>query len=837
MPAKVGQAMSSGGNSTDFVPAGAERATLKVILFADLAQYSRLVAANEAATLAYVERCFAIFRAACADFGAEFIKSTGDGVLVIFDSASSAVDYAMTVQQRITALTDRSAAAGQFRIGLHMGEVHRKGGDVYGHPVNLAARVEAHAEPGGVCVTQEVYWAARKASRFAFRFAGRPVLKNMPEPVSLYHVTTADDGEKDADHLHLKIAVVDGLSIRTDHDESVPLRSRKAQAIIGYLALATHYRELRDRLAALIWPDLSLGPARRALANCLQTISNALAADGSDALLKRDDSVALQPSWVAVDIVALFDHLAEGQVDEALLQRGDLPEAVLHGLDDVSSLFHAWLSVTRHRLRERMIERLEAALERYDIAEPGLKRAAAALLMLEPSHERAARLLIRHLAASGNGAAALRVFNRLKRVLRRQFKIAPSVQTLAVVENLAAVPQNPEVRTETSVPPSRPPVIAIGSFQPHSETIAYAAAGFRAEMIANLSRFREWTVVETPETGGGDSDYLLSAEVLAAGDDVQLRLTLAARDSRRVVWSQAFTVSLSNWITVHTEVVGRIASTLEVYLSQDRLSRLTRRPLFDLGAYDAWLRGENLLNLWSPQAEDEAERLFEHAIAQAPDFAPAYASLASVYNSREFIRPGVTTDAATKDRALQLSRRAFELDPLDARNQIVVAWSTAVSGRYEQSVVHFDLAAELNPNSVKTLISAALGMAFMGNLDTAHRLLRRALSLTSMLLDYQWSHVATIRYLTGDLEGAVQAAERSKNVIVDTPGWKAAALRRLGRDSQAEAEIGLLQQAVARDWCGSVPATQQDVINWFLWLFPIRQEEVRKELARQLQGD
>ena len=175
------------------------------------------------------------------------------------------------------------------------------------------------------------------------------------------------------------------------------------------------------------------------------------------------------------------------------------------------------------------------------------------------------------------------------------------------------------------------------------------------------------------------------------------------------------------------QLVGRIASTLEVYLSHDRLSRQVRGLPQNLNIYDAWLRGEDLLTRWTPDAEDEAQRLFEGAIVADPNFAPAYASLASIHNSRQFIRPGIAADPAITERAAELAQRAVALDPLDARNHLVVAWSTAMTRHFEQSEVHYDLAAELNPNSPKTLVSAALGMAFMGRVDSASRLLERAM--------------------------------------------------------------------------------------------------------------
>ena len=114
----------------------------------------------------------------------------------------------------------------------------------------------------------------------------------------------------------------------------------------------------------------------------------------------------------------------------------------------------------------------------------------------------------------------------------------------------------------------------------------------------------------------------------------------------------------------------------------------------------------------------------------------------------------------------------------------------------------------------------------------AKDLLERAMSLSSMFLDYQWSHIATIRYFCGDYEGVLRAADRSKNVIVDTPGWKAAALQQLGRTDEARDALMQLYSAVARIWEGGRAATHQDVLRWYCSAFPIKHEEDRGLLAK-----
>jgi class 3 adenylate cyclase/DNA-binding SARP family transcriptional activator/tetratricopeptide (TPR) repeat protein len=803
------------------------RPALKAILFADLAQYSRITAAGELAALDLVTRCFALFRDHCRNFGAEFVKTTGDGVLIVFDGVSDAIDYAMSIQARLAALAGELPGAGSFRIGLHVGEVRRHDGDVFGHAVNVAARVQTQAEPGGVCVTEEAYHAARATTSYGFRFGGRPALKNIPEPVTLYHLIAPGLRPAKSPAGQRTVAVIDGLAVADSAGASILMRSQKAQALIGYLALSSGYRDVQDRIAALLWPDRPAADARKSLTGCLRAAGKAFADNSRIAELRQGAYAGLDASNVSVDVIRILDDLGEGRVAELLLHRSDWPDAILRGFERTSSLYATWLTVARHNRREQALEALEALLGRFDSSEPALRRAAAALLLLEPSHEGAARSLMRCHIAKDNAAAALRVFEGLRETLRERYRLEPSVETVALAESLAEPPPVP--------PPARrgrTPTIGVGPFLAASPDAAVFASGFRSELIVNLSRYRELTVIDLGDRGdGGEVDYMLKAECIQAAADLHLVGSLAVPAEQRIVWSDAYDLSLPNWASLQKQLVGKIAANLEVYLSHDRLSRCLQRLPADLGVYDLWLRGENLLEHWSPAAEDEAEALFERAIAQDASFAPAYASLASVHNSRQFIRPGRRRDAETERRALELARRAVELDPLDARNHMVVAWSAAMVQRFAQAEVHYELAVDLNPNDPKTVVSAALGLAFMGHPGRATKLLQHATAITSLFLPYQWSHIAIIRFLAGDHGGCVEAAERSQNVIIDTPGWKAAALRKLGRGAEWEAALTQLQQAAAAAWAGPAAPTRENVLRWFLAAFPLRREQDRLDLA------
>ncbi|WP_189599495.1 hypothetical protein, partial [Mesorhizobium sp. M4B.F.Ca.ET.169.01.1.1] len=133
---------------------------------------------------------------------------------------------------------------------------------------------------------------------------------------------------------------------------AIALRSPKAQALIGYLALSSNFQEVHDRLATLIWPERSPLAARRAMANCLQIAERSIAGNSAAGILRRGNIIGLSPSRITVDAVRMLKDLGEGKIDELLLRRWDWSDAILFGLEDTSDLFSAWLSVTRHNWRD-----------------------------------------------------------------------------------------------------------------------------------------------------------------------------------------------------------------------------------------------------------------------------------------------------------------------------------------------------------------------------------------------------------------------------------------------------------------------------------------------------
>ena len=164
---------------------------LAAILVADVAGYSRLISADEAGTLARLKalRAKTIDPKIAAHHG-RIVKTTGDGLLVEFASTVDALRCASEIQ---AGMSDQDAGVPpadhiELRIGIHQGDIVVEDGDIFGDGVNIAARLEALAEPGGICVSARVQEDAVGKLDLAFRDLGPQRLKNIARPVRAYSV-------------------------------------------------------------------------------------------------------------------------------------------------------------------------------------------------------------------------------------------------------------------------------------------------------------------------------------------------------------------------------------------------------------------------------------------------------------------------------------------------------------------------------------------------------------------------------------------------------------------------------------------------------------------------
>src|SRR5882757_1299058 len=169
---------------------------LAAVLAADVAGYSRLMGSDEEGTLARLKEVRkTLVDPTIAKHRGRIVKTTGDGVLVEFASAVDAVRGAVEVQR---GMVDQNVSVPQdqrieFRIGIHVGDIIVDDSDIFGDGVNIAARLEGIAEPGGICISDDAQRQVRGKVEVAFDDMGPQNLKNIAEPMRAWHLRPDGD--------------------------------------------------------------------------------------------------------------------------------------------------------------------------------------------------------------------------------------------------------------------------------------------------------------------------------------------------------------------------------------------------------------------------------------------------------------------------------------------------------------------------------------------------------------------------------------------------------------------------------------------------------------------
>ena len=176
-------------------PRGVER-RLAAILAADMVGYSRLMETDETGTLARLKtHRLEMIDPAIAKWKGRIIKTTGDGMLVDFGAVADAVQCAAEIQRRMARRnTDVSPARWiQFRIGINLGDVIVEDDDIFGDGVNVAARLQELAPPGGICVSAAVRDQVGDRLDVTFEDLGERIVKNIARPIRIFRIVLDEE--------------------------------------------------------------------------------------------------------------------------------------------------------------------------------------------------------------------------------------------------------------------------------------------------------------------------------------------------------------------------------------------------------------------------------------------------------------------------------------------------------------------------------------------------------------------------------------------------------------------------------------------------------------------
>lgn len=229
---------------------------LTAILCADVVGYSRLVGRNETGTLALLDQARDILRTVTEGQGGRVFNLAGDGLLAEFPSALAAVQAAVSAQDRLGVWASDQPEDGRMRlrIGVNLGDVVVNGGDLLGDGVNVAARLQALAQPGGICLSGAVYDQVRGRIEIGFADLGPQAMKNMADPVRVYALRIGPD----ADRVEAMAPAPASQPGREVFDQ---LRRRLLGALMVVAVLLVINLMTNPRDLWVQWPALGLGIA------------------------------------------------------------------------------------------------------------------------------------------------------------------------------------------------------------------------------------------------------------------------------------------------------------------------------------------------------------------------------------------------------------------------------------------------------------------------------------------------------------------------------------------------------------------------------------------------
>ncbi|HMB72634.1 MAG TPA: winged helix-turn-helix domain-containing protein [Gammaproteobacteria bacterium] len=684
---------------------------LAAILYADVVGYSRLTVDDEDATHRILRRYLDFITETIGYHNGQIMHFAGDAVLARFDAVVDALVSAIGIQQQIEKLNQELPESRRtcFRIGLNLGDVIEDRGDIYGDGVNIAARLESLADPGGICVSEAVRTAAKSRLDLEYEAMGEQDLKNISEPVRAYRVRFG----------------AESLAVR-DPSENLDLEGGPSiEPFVGAAAADPQAAESpeSDSAQAPAQADTDAASGRFRVADW--------AVDPQRCLISRgDESVKLEPK-----VMDLLVYLASspGRVharDELLEQvwRGTVvsDEALTNA---IIKLRKAFGDDARH---PRVVETLSKRGYRLVADVAPIEPPAPA----DPSKESAE-------TGPASGPAG--------RNRPAAFPILAGVVAIALAISATwylARDGGREADAEATAPgillPEEPSIAVLPFVNDSNEPeYNYFSDGIWEDLITDLSSLSGLFVISRNSTvmfKGRVVDikqvaselgvrFVLEGSVRRSGERVRVNVRLIDGSSGGQLWAERYDGKLQNVFELQDRITARVIAALEPQLTGRETPTRTRVETDIPEAYDEFLKGWSYRWQVSRDNYAEAERHFLRALELDPDYARPRAALALIYWS-------------TWDRQWHINASGWYGGWMRAQEQLdmiadtplplahsIRAQMSLYNRRFDEALREAQVSIDLNPNSPTGYLALAEVQAYSGfpeaSIDSAGKGLRR----------------------------------------------------------------------------------------------------------------
>jgi TolB-like protein/Tfp pilus assembly protein PilF len=617
-------------------------------------------------------------------------------------------------------------------------------------------------------------------------------------------------------HRSLKINVLGRFQAQWDDGEAVDISSKKALALLTYLAVESGPRP-REVLANLLWggtgDDRARHNLRQALSKIRHCCDSLIVANGDDLSLDR-----------ACDSdVARFEELARSKDSDELrecldLYRGEL----LEGLNPREPEYADWLMMARAQLRDtacRVADRLGHALIEAGRVDDAIN-AFRDLLAVDAAHEPAHSALMSLYVKAGRRSDALRQFQACGEALQRELGVEPSAETREIYEGLrkgeqGVATENPRSAADPAVAQaSSPPAIAVLPFENLSSSEqAYFADGMAEDLITALSCFHSLVVIARGSSYAfRNSDltdqaiarelgaqYLVRGSVQREGKRVRINVQLLDAEAGLQVWGHRYDREMEDVFVLQDEITSTLVSTLAGRVEAARLARARKAPAERLDAHDLLLRGKDHHHRFTPEDCEKCIDLFERAVEQDPDYAVAYAWLGCGLGQAMVFE--LDDNAVLVDRCQSAVEKGLSLDENDSECHRVLAQVNLDRGDLKRSLQHQERALFLNPNDDRIVNAMGEVLVFAGRAEEAEQWVRKSMRLNPYHPIRYWTHLVRALFHQGRFEESLDLLDRIDKQRRDDLTYKIAALERMGESEAAKIR--------SRQVCGRAAVPEQ----------------------------
>ena len=557
--------------------------------------------------------------------------------------------------------------------------------------------------------------------------------------------------------------------------------SRKAIALLAYLAMRPDEPASRDHLAGLLWGGSDNDQARANLRQALTQLRHLFREAGGDPIKTSGDGVMLSSDGLSIDVQQLIstDSLPEGSCL-------GLDKEFLEGFSIAEPEFEQWLTAQRESLRSRARRSHELCADeaienrQIDRAIDHLSRA----LNLDPLQEQLHRRLMELLSAQGRTDAAMGQYERCRSVLMQELGAGPDSQTKALFEKIRGQRSTNTVTSAEQAMPlgegpppmvSDRPSIAVLPFEnmsgdPEQE---YFSDGIVEDIITDLSKVTGLFVIARNSAFSYKRRrinvrdvcrelgvrYALEGSVRKAANRVRITAQLIDGDSGGHLWAERYDRELHDIFAVQDEVARDIVSALAVTLTPDERARPPRRYPENLEAYEYFLRGRDKAFLDTARANAQARALLEKALELDPQFSLALSHLSRNHVVAHVNRWG-KSPVGSLEPAMELAQRAVALDETSPHAYFAVGAAALWMKQHQRAALAAQKCLAIAPNYAEGHAVLGLILAYSGKPRDAIASLQKAMRLDPHYRDIYLHLLALAHLQLGEYEQGVAALKR-----------------------------------------------------------------------------